>query len=400
MKRKVVSVSKVNYYVARLLEEDYILSDLWISGEISNCKYHQSGHIYFTLKDEKAALNCVMFQRDAQTVDFLLEDGLKVTLRAGLTLYEKTGSYQAYVKTIEREGLGDLYEKFEKLKKQLAQEGLFDEDYKKELPEFPKRVGVVTSATGAAIKDILHVAKNRNPGIPIYIYPAHVQGENAVPDMIRQIERANKDKLVDVLIVGRGGGAIEDLWAFNEEAVARAIFASEIPIVSAVGHEIDFTIADFVSDRRAATPSQAAELVFPSRAAYQEVLNHCQVMLLHHLKACLQHKTQQLNFLVNRPIFQNKAKLYQDYMILLDDRQTKLQRLYQTRLETYRMRLAEAATHLEALSPLNTLSRGYSLVKNEKNQVLKSIQKVKIGDNIEVVLSDGSILAQVTERKE
>lgn len=319
MKRKIVSVWEVNQYVSRLIEEDYMLNDLWIQGEISNCKYHQSGHVYFTIKDPKASINAVMFERDVRRLAFRLTEGMKIYARVRITIYEKTGAYQAYVQDVEKQGKGLLYEKFERLKKQLMAEGLFDESYKKPLPTFPKHVGVITSRTGAAVKDILQVAKRRNPSIPLTIYPTHVQGEFAIEEIVAAIRLANIEKRVDVIILGRGGGAIEDLWAFNEEAVARAIFESEIPIVSAVGHEVDFTISDFVSDKRAATPSAAAEMVIPSKNELMELINSYQRSIRKRMEEKTKVAKNQLNYLLSRPVYAKKDTFYKMKMQEVED---------------------------------------------------------------------------------
>ena len=320
MKRKVVSVSDLNRYVARLFDEDYVLSDVWVSGEVSNCKYHSSGHIYFTLKDASASISAVMFAKDALKLDFALDEGSKIICRCRISIYEKTGGYQAYVQAVERQGKGTLYEAFERLKKELQQEGLFDMQYKKQLPTFPKAVGIITSPTGAAVRDMLQVAKRRNPGIPIYIYPTHAQGILAADEMIEALKKAQQDRCVDVLIIGRGGGSIEDLCAFNEEKLARALFQCELPIVSAVGHEVDFTISDFVCDVRAATPSAAAEIVFPSQMDYQLRIERYKVNLYQHLVGVLEHNKSKLNALTSRPAFHYKERYIEEKMLFLDER--------------------------------------------------------------------------------
>lgn len=398
MKRKVVAVSEINRYVSRLLEEDYLLSDVWLSGEVSNCKYHQSGHIYFTIKDERGGINAVMFAKDAVTLDFTLKEGLKVYVRGRISLYEKTGQYQCYVWEIEKQGRGTLYEQFERLKKQLGDEGLFDELYKKTIPTYPQKVGVITSATGAAIKDILQVANRRNNAIPIYIYPTHVQGEHGAEEIAKAIEKANKDALVDVLIVGRGGGSIEDLWCFNEEKVARAIFASKIPIVSAVGHEIDFTIADFVSDLRAATPSAAAEIVIPDKESYILKIKRSEELLKHHLIRHLESEKRRLNHLLSRPIYTNKQKYFKDLMIRVDHNTEELSKAYVKHLTFKRNDLHDKITKLEKLSPLLTLKRGYSFTTTSKGQVITHSAQVEIGDRIKVELNDGILHAKVEKK--
>lgn len=398
MKRKIVSVWEINQYVSQLIEEDYMLSDLWLQGEVSNCRYHHSGHVYFTIKDERASIQSVMFDRDVRRLSFKLEEGMKIYARVRITIYEKTGAYQAYVFDIEKQGKGILYEKFERLKLKLEKEGLFDPAVKKELPLFPKNIGVITSRTGAALQDIIRVAKNRNPGIPLTIYPTHVQGEHAIVEIVEAIKKANAEKRVDVIILGRGGGSIEDLWAFNEEAVARAIFASDLPIVSAVGHEVDFTISDFVSDQRAATPSQAAELVVPSTKELRELIRNRQRSLQIRMTEKTRFKRNELNSLISRPIWVNKDVYYKRKMQEIDDLTQKLGFQYQSYFTRCERRYEAAVHHLEGLSPLHTLKRGYSLTMTN-DKIVKSIKDVSPGDPLKVMVTDGTIIAKVCEKE-
>lgn len=398
MKRKIVSVWEVNQYVSRLIEEDYTLSDLWLQGEVSNCKYHHSGHVYFTIKDARASLQAVMFERDARRLSFRLEEGMKVYARVRVTIYEKTGAYQAYVFDIEKQGRGLLYEQFEKLKLQLAAEGLFDEAHKKSLPSFPNRVGVITSKTGAAVQDIIQVAGRRNPSIPLTIYQASVQGELAVPEIVKAIKIANKEKKVDVIILGRGGGSIEDLWAFNEEAVARAIFASKIPIVSAVGHEVDVTISDFVSDKRAATPSAAAELVIPSKSELTELILSYERSLKLRMEEKTKAAKRHLEYLLSRPVLAQKDTFYKVKMQEVDELCQKLSQAYKGQLSEKERRYELALHQLERLSPLNTLKRGYSLITLD-DKLVSSVKTVKSGDELVVTVTDGSFKAKVCEKE-
>ena len=398
MKRKIVSVWEVNQYVSRLIEEDYTLSDLWLQGEVSNCKYHHSGHVYFTIKDARASLQAVMFERDARRLSFRLEEGMKIYARVRVTIYEKTGAYQAYVFDVEKQGKGILYEQFERLKMKLQMEGLFDETLKKPIPKFPKKVGVITSQTGAAVKDIIQVARRRNPSIPLTIYPTHVQGEYAVPEIIEALKVTNNEKRVDVIILGRGGGSIEDLWAFNEEAVARAIAESEIPIVSAVGHEVDFTIADFVSAQRAATPSAAAELVIPSQKDLMDTLLKYERSLKLQMEAKTSYARHQLEAILSRPIFARKDTFYKRKMQEIDELSQKLHYRYSLMLQEHQKRYEIAVENLERLSPIHTLKRGYSLVSHDK-EIIKSIAQVKVDDMIEVTVTDGSFKAKVSEKE-
>lgn len=399
MKRKIVSVWEVNQYVSRLIEEDYTLNDLWLQGEVSNCKYHHSGHVYFTIKDARASIQAVMFERDAKRLSFRLEEGMKVYARVRVTIYEKTGAYQAYVFDIEKQGKGLLYEQFERLKAKLSAEGLFDEAFKKPLPVYPVNVGIITSRTGAAVKDMIQVARRRNSSIPLTIYPASVQGESAISEIVNAIKVANREKKVDVIILGRGGGSIEDLWAFNEEAVARAIFASEIPIVSAVGHEIDFTISDFVSDRRAATPSAAAELVVPAKNELTEVVLNYQRLLKMRMEEKTNAAKRQLEYLLNRPILTKKDVFYKVKMQEVDELYQKLSYAYKGQVIKNERRYELALQKLEKLSPLNTLKRGYSLVTTLEDKVIKSVEEVQVGDEVIITVSDGSLKAKVSEKE-
>lgn len=398
MKRKIVSVWEVNQYVSRLIEEDYTLSDLWIQGEVSNCKYHHSGHVYFTIKDARASLQAVMFERDARRLSFRLEEGMKIYARVRITIYEKTGAYQAYVFDIEKQGRGLLYEQFERLKRQLELEGLFDESRKKAIPKFPQHVGIITSQTGAAVRDIIQVARRRNPSIPLTIYPTHVQGEYAVAEIVEAIELANKEKRVDVIILGRGGGSIEDLWAFNEETVARAIAASKIPIISAVGHEVDFTISDFVSDKRAATPSVAAEIAIPSREELMDLLLKYQRGLKIQMETQTSSARRRLESVISRPVFAKKDAFYKAKMQEVDDIVQKMHFVYERLLHIHQKRYEIATENLERLSPLRTLKRGYSLVSCNE-QLIKSTSQVEIGDLIEITVTDGKFQARVSEKE-
>ncbi|MHC1750376.1 MAG: exodeoxyribonuclease VII large subunit [Cellulosilyticaceae bacterium] len=398
MKRKAVSVGELNRYVARLLEEDYMLNNIWLVGEVSNCKYHHTGHIYFSIKDGSASINSVMFASDAKKLTCALKEGVKIYAKARISLYEKTGNYQAYISEIETVGAGDLYEKFEQLKQKLLADGLFDPMYKKAVPTYPKKVGVITSSTGAAIQDILQIAARRNPSIPVYIYPSHVQGEYAAAEIVTAIQKANDDGIVDVIILGRGGGSIEDLWVFNEEVVAKAIFASDIPIVSAVGHEVDFTISDFVSDLRAATPSAAAEIVFPEKKDYLNRLKRYQDSLSYAMGQQLRTESTRIEALLTRPIFKNKAKYFNDRMVEVTDLGDDLAKAYEKRVEKAIAIFQTKLSALETLSPMNTLKRGYSLVTKENGELLKSSKRVEIEEKVHITMNDGTIIAKVEKK--
>lgn len=396
MKRKIVSVWEVNRYVSHLIEEDYMLNDLWLQGEVSNCKYHHSGHVYFTIKDERASINAVMFERDAKRLSFRLAEGMKIYARVRITIYEKTGGYQAYVQDVEKQGMGVLYERFEALKVKLAGEGLFDEKYKRQIPAFPGRAGVITSITGAAIQDIRQVASRRCASIPLYIYPVHVQGEYAVGEIVEAIRLANIEKKVDVIILGRGGGSIEDLWAFNEEAVAWAIFESEIPIVSAVGHEIDFTISDFVSDKRAATPSAAAEIVIPSKQELETRIGRTMQNMQYTVNARLKNARSQLEYLTSRPIYARKDLFYKNKMQEVDHLMQAINYGFTKKVHESSKAYEIALQKLEKLSPLNTLKRGYALVEDSKGNIVKSVNDIKVEDQLKITVADGSFSASVS----
>ncbi|ONI44144.1 exodeoxyribonuclease VII large subunit [Candidatus Epulonipiscium fishelsonii] len=369
MNRQAISVSDLNFYVSRMLKSECFLHDIWILGEISNCIYQTSGHIYFNLKDEYAIINSVMFNKEASDLDFKLKDGIKVFVKARIDLYEKSGRYQAYISKIEQFGTGDVYNKFEKLKLKLQEEGLFEN--KKQIPTLPQKVGVITSSTGAALQDILNITKRRNSFIGIYIYHTLVQGENAPEEIMHQIKQANKDNFVDVLILARGGGSKEDLWVFNDENLARCIYNSRIPIVSAIGHETDFTIADFVSDLRTPTPSAAAEVVFPSATLYKDKIQHYIKTLQQTISydlAGYQTKLEQLSIAVTNMYKQKIAQCEQKYINNLNQ--------------------------LEKLSPIATLSRGYSYVTS-RSKIINVADNINVGDNLNIILSNGEIEAYV-----
>ncbi len=364
MKKRVISISDVNKYVADMLSQDFMLQNLWVSGEVSGCKYYPSGHVYFTIKDEDATIKAVMFSGYVRDLSFRLEDGMKIFARVKITIYDKTGSYQANVMEVEKQGIGTLYEAYEALKASLEKEGLFNN--KRQIPKYPKSIGIITSKQGAALQDMLNVASRRNKNVPIYVYPASVQGQFATAEIVGQIERANKANVASVLIVGRGGGSMEDLWTFNEEAVARAIAMSKIPVISAVGHETDFTIADFVSDLRAPTPSAAMEIAMPSAVELERQIEQ------------YRHRAQLA--------IQNKIKLEQNNIAYLKDR---LNMLSKNKINNYWVNLDYLTNMLDKLSPLKTLSRGYSYVT--KDTVITSINQVEVGDTLQITVSDGTI---------
>jgi exodeoxyribonuclease VII large subunit len=438
--KDVLSVSQLNRKAKMLLETHIPL--LWIEGEISNFAKPSSGHWYFTLKDSKAQVRCAMFRNRNMGVRFNPEQGQQVLLRAKVSLYEGRGDYQLIAEHMEEAGHGALQRAFEALKFQLQQEGLFAQERKQALPTLPEHIGVITSPTGAAIHDILTVLERRFPSIPVTVLPVAVQGQDAAPQIAQAIDRANRAQLFDVLIVGRGGGSLEDLWPFNEEIVARAIANSQLPIVSAVGHEVDFTIADFVADARAATPSAAAEMLSPDGedwlqtfAGYEilleegikrklaqqqqkvewlrsrlrhpgerlqsqsQTLDNLDLRLQAAIKARLERQAQSLLNLSNRHQAKHPRERLQREQLKLQNLQEKLRALLNKKINGEQQRFAKAAGLLNAVSPLNTLKRGYAIVSNEEGVVLSSVQAVKAGDNIQAKLSDGELSCTVNTLK-
>lgn len=396
MRIKVLSVSEVNNYIKKVIDNDFILRNLSVKGEISNLKYHSSGHIYFSLKDEKGKINCVMFRSDSLGLDIELKDGMEVIVRARASIYEANGSLQLYCTEITQTGLGDLYIKFEKLKEKLLREGLFDDKKKKTLPKNIKRIGVVTALTGAAIHDILNVTKRRNSSVDIVLYPAKVQGEGAYKTVIKGIEYFNKNKSVDVIIIGRGGGSIEELWNFNEEELAYSIFKSKIPIISAVGHEVDYTISDFVADIRAATPSQGAELAVINQIELKNEIIGLKTLLNKNIDSIIKLEKNKLNSMdkilrLNSPII----KINNNYMEL-DSISDKLNTIIKTKLSGEKGNLKEIASLLVANNPLNILNKGYTIIKNNENKILKSKNDIKNNEIVEIVFKDGTLKGKVS----
>lgn len=392
----VYSVSWVNAYVKSMISQDFMLQSLYVKGEASNVKYHSSGHLYFTLKDNKGAMACVMFAGNRGGLKFRLEEGMQIVVQGSMDVYERDGRYQLYAKEITLAGVGLLYEKFERLKQELEERGMFDPMYKKELPGYIKRLGVVTAPTGAAVRDIISVTQRRNPGVQIILYPAIVQGDQAVPSIINGI-RALEQIGVDVMIVGRGGGSIEDLWAFNEEAVAQAIFDCEIPVISAVGHETDTTIADFVADMRAPTPSAAAELAVFEIDRVEEQLSASANRLHTLMQMRMQsYKARLMSYEASLKTLSPENKLREQRMRLIR-LEEKLEGVVDARLEAARHRLALMAGRLDGLSPLKKLSSGYAFLRNAQGQSIKDIGEIATGDEVQLHVIGGYAKAKVTE---
>ena len=388
MEEKVIgSVSRVNNYIKRLLDSKPVLNNIWVKGEISNCKRHSSGHIYLTLKDESSVLKAVMFRGPASTLDFEPVDGTTVIAHGRISVYEAGGSYQLYIEDMALDGIGDLYREFEKLKAKLQEEGLFDNKFKKPLPKFPKRIGVATAPTGAAVRDIINVITRRYPMAEILIYPTLVQGNGAKESIVSAIEYFDSTKAVDTIIVGRGGGSIEDLWAFNEECVARAIFACKTPIISAVGHETDFTIADFVADFRAPTPSAAAEVSVPSTDELYRLIN----IYKSRMKNSVITRNETYRRTLNRLIPRNPQDKINQLSQKLDMRIQTLEQVYRLNINYRKRLLSEKAAKLDALSPLKTLNRGYSIAVNDNGKVLKKKSDFTKEMQFKLKLQDGDI---------
>ena len=389
MKIRALDVSEANSYIKRILINDPILCNLKIKGEISNFKVHSSGNVYLSLKDQNSKINCVIFRNDYDR-NLNLENGTKVIVSGYISVYERDGSYQLYIKHIEIAGIGNLYIEFNKLKEKLQKEGLFDYKYKKPIPKIPKSIGVVTSPTGAVIRDIINVTKRRYPKVHIKLYPVKVQGEGAKDEICEGIRFFNEIHKVDTIIIGRGGGSIEDLWAFNEEEVARCVFESKIPIISAVGHEIDFTICDFVSDMRAPTPSAAAEIATSDVDDLYFKLENIKSRMNKSLTNIVNYDEQKLKYTFNRINTILNDYIISDKIYDLDKIIEKLNNNIETKINKEEMNLKNLGSLLHNLSPLRTLDRGYSII-NKEDVVVNSVLKVSENDEIEVVLSDGSL---------
>ncbi len=384
------TVSQLNRFIKQMLDGTSILNNIWVKGEISNFKRHYTGHCYLTLKDEGGVLKAVMFKANAARLAFAPENGMKVLARGRVSVYERDGSYQLYIEEMQPDGVGSLHIAYEQLKARLQEEGLFDETKKKPLPPYPNTIGVVTATTGAAIRDIINILSRRYPCAKVLIYPTLVQGEGASAGIAEAIEYFNVHKLADVLIVGRGGGSIEDLWAFNEERTARAIYASEIPVVSAVGHETDFTIADFVADLRAPTPSAAAELVVPSVAELREKILSMRSRVIMDALHTIRMKRSQIEKITLR----SPAAKLADNRVLLDDMTKHLIRNTKLILDRKREEIKAAAGRLDAMSPLAVLGRGYSIAKSKDGTVIRQRGDAVSGTEFELILSDGSVGAK------
>ncbi len=394
--RSEYTVTQVNTYIKNMFTQDFLLRSLTVKGEVSNCKYHSSGHIYFTIKDNGAALACVMFSSDrTRGLTFEMKEGQQVKVSGSVSVYERDGKYQLYARRIELDGAGVLYERYEELKKRLQESGMFSEDYKQPIPKYIRTLGVVTAPTGAAVRDIINVATRRNPHIQIILYPAIVQGEKAAESIVKGIETLSRSE-ADVIIVGRGGGSIEDLWAFNEEIVAQAIFDCPVPIISAVGHETDTTIADFVSDRRAPTPSAAAEIAVFEYSRFIQDIEDYQSTLLTLMDRKISRLTNEEKRYAQALRHLSPMGKIRDKLLRMDQYQDSLKMLMEKRLKAARHELEVDIERLKGLSPLDRLKTGYSYVADENGRNVKSTGDVSIGDELSVYVSDGLIKTSVT----
>jgi exodeoxyribonuclease VII large subunit len=397
---KIISVSQLNRYIKEKLENDLILRDLWVKGEVSNFKHHSSGHMYFTLKDKAGSLKCVMFRSRNMTLDFLPQEGMAVIVRGYVTVFERDGLYQLYVEEMQPEGIGALYTAYIQLKERLEKEGLFAQSRKRSLPQFPAKVAVVTSLTGAAVRDVITVITRRSPNIHIIVVPVVVQGDSAPAQISEGIRLANEIEAVDIIIVGRGGGSIEELWAFNTELVARSIFHSRVPVISAVGHETDFTIADFVADRRAPTPSAAAELAVPDNDQVKKYITGLNFRLITGIKTRIKSNKDKLLILVHHKLLFRPKDEVQRKMQELDNLNRRLEYAVRKVVAEKKNQLAVAVSQLDGVSPLATLERGFAICTDKSGRTLKSKAGVKPGQTVEVTLTDGSLLCNVEKIKE
>jgi len=400
MAQNVLSVTQINEYIRAQMERDPLLNEVAVRGEISNYKVYPSGHHYFTIKDEGGALKCVMFKGNAYRLRFRPDNGMKVIAMGKISVYPRDGAYQLYCTAMTMDGVGDLYAAFEQLKAKLAAEGLFDPAHKKPIPKYPKVIGIITSSAGAAIHDMLRILRKRYPLTQVRLLPVRVQGAEAPPEIAGAIRYANYHKLADLLIVGRGGGSIEDLWAFNDERVAYAIYESQIPVISAVGHEPDVTISDFVADLRAATPSNAAELAVPDQQALLQGLDSMSANMAAALSRQVKAARQHLSVLSGSPALQSPTGYIDQRRKSVELLKNRLLAGHVQGVERKKRRYVELTAKLDAMSPLKVLTRGYAMAQTADGAVLRSARQVTAGDAITVTLQDGKIHATVTDGKE
>ena len=389
-----ITVTELNLYIKDKFNKDEYLNNVLIKGEISNFKHHYTGHMYFTLKDENSLIKCIMFKSYTANLNFVPRDGMKVIILGTVSVFERDGVYQIYCKAMQEDGLGSLHVAYEELKAKLEQEGLFDSKYKKAIPKMPKCIGVLTSNTGAVIRDIINVSTRRNPNVNIKLLPVPVQGEGAAIKIAKAIKIMNEQKLADVIILARGGGSLEDLWPFNEEIVARAIFESELPIISAVGHETDFSISDFVADLRAPTPSAAAELAVPNISDIILKLDNYNLRYKNALKKKIEIMKLRYEKCMTNRVFSNPLQNVQERYLQLDKINKNMQIAINNKIQINKTKMVELITKLDTLSPLKTLTRGYSLIEKD-NKIVKTVKELKKGDEVSVKLIDGNAKAKI-----
>ena len=394
-----ITVEELNKYIKNKIDGDDFLNNVYIKGEISNFKLHYTGHMYFTLKDEKSLIKCIMFKSYTPYLTFMPKDGMKVCILGSVSVFERDGVYQIYAKGMKQDGIGSLYEAYEKMKAKLDKEGLFDINHKKPIPKFPRTIGVLTSSTGAVIRDIINVSTRRNPNVHIRLIPVPVQGPGAELKIVEALKKMNDENLADVIIVGRGGGSLEDLWPFNEEVLARAIYDSRIPVISAVGHETDFTIADFVADLRAPTPSAAAELAVPNIEDVKDTINDYKNRYKVALKRKIQLMKLRYEKCMSRRVFTEPLQTINEKYVKLDMLLKSITNSTLNIINKSRAELSKVSARIDTLSPMKTISRGYTI--SEKNgHIIKSITSISVGDDIELRYIDGNAKATITELKE
>lgn len=398
---KPITVSQLNSYIGRVLHTDPVLSNVTVKGEISNLKFHSSGHVYFSLKDDDSKINCFLPSFNLEHIRFNISEGMEIIAYGNISVYEKGGYYSLYIKDMDESGIGNLSEAFEKLKRKLEVEGLFEKKYKKAIPSFPRKIAIVTAPTGAAIKDILKIIKSKNNYVDILIYPVIVQGNHAADDIANAINNINaKYPQIDTIITGRGGGSLEDLWAFNEEKVARAIFASKIPIISAVGHEIDYTISDFVADARAETPTAAADMAVPDTSELMEDLINIRTLLnerINHITDSYQQSLANMNL----NVFAKSIITTIDKNLSLTNRHMDMIKIsFENKMDNYRSKLTSIKAHMDDLNPFNIMRLGYGVVTDIHGNMIGSISKIKISDQLNLKLLDGDALVDVVDIEE
>ncbi|MBO5143318.1 MAG: exodeoxyribonuclease VII large subunit [Clostridia bacterium] len=390
-----LTVKELNMYIKTLVDRDEYLNNVYVKGEISNFKRHYTGHLYFTLKDGESLIKCVMFKSYTQNVLFEPKDGMAVLILGTVAVYERDGVYQIYVKGMEPDGVGALHAAYEQLKEKLEAKGMFNEKYKKDIPTLPKSIGVITSKTGAVIRDIINVTTRRLPNVNIKLYPAAVQGVGAAETIVKGIKYFNETKNVDIIIIARGGGSLEDLWPFNEEITANAIFESEIPIISAVGHETDFTIADFVADLRAPTPSAAGELAVPDRNEIIWKLQNINRRMSLSLTKKVEGMNNRYQKIMNSRVMKNPKDSLNEKKLLIDNLLKNLEKNMILEVKNKKINLVKQLTALDALSPLKTLVRGYSIIEDKNGKIVKSVKQISKDDEIKLTLNDGNVKAKV-----